>query len=79
LQGKRTNRREEMIDYSTIKVGDRVKVLNPGAPGYANVGDMLEITAVYTNRVDTKTEDGRTAYFALTCGAARLEKIGGKE
>ncbi len=64
-----------MIDYNTIKVGDKVKVVGAGAPGYAALGDELEITAVSHNRVDTINKSGEAAYFALTCGAARLERI----
>lgn len=64
-----------MIDYKTIKVGDKVKVVGMGAPGFAKLDDELEITAVYENKVDAKREDGQVAFFALTCGAQRLEKI----
>ena len=62
-----------MIDYSTVKIGDKVKVVGAGAPGYARMGEVLTITSVAGNRVDTVRESGETAYFALTCGAARLE------
>jgi hypothetical protein len=64
-----------MIDYSKIKIGDKVKVVGVGAPGYANMGEVLTITSVTGNRVDTVRESGETAYFALTCGAARLELV----
>ena len=64
-----------MIDFSTIKVGDKVKVVGAGAPGFAQLGDVLEIVKVAERRVDCKRADGETAYFALTCGAARLELI----
>ena len=64
-----------MIDYSTIKTGDKVKVVGQGAPGYAKMGEILTITSVSHNRVDTIRETGETAYFALTCGAGRLELI----
>lgn len=62
-----------MIDYATVKVGDKVKVVGAGAPGYARMDEVLTITAVAGNRVDTVRESGEKAYFALTCGAARLE------
>jgi len=64
-----------VIDYSDIKIGDKVRVVGMGAPGYAQLGDVLEIVNVSHNRVDTRKHDGAEAYFALTCGASRLEKI----
>lgn len=65
-----------MIDYATIKPGDKVKIVGAGAPGFAALGDIVEV--VSTNgrtRCDVKRADGETAYFALTCGAARLELV----
>lgn len=64
-----------MIDFKTIRTGDSVKVVGPGAPGFAKLGDVLEITRVESNKVYAKRDDGKEAFFALTCGAARLEKI----
>jgi hypothetical protein len=65
-----------MIDFKTIKPGDKVKVVGAGAPGFAALGDVLEITDTNnTNRVGTKREDGEKCNFVLTCGAARLELI----
>lgn len=64
-----------MIDFKTINVGDKVKVVGVGAPGYADLGEILEITEVRDDRVFTKKLNGDTAYFALTCGAARLERV----
>lgn len=64
-----------MIDYKTIKPGDTVKVVGAGAPGFAILGEELTIVSVGDMRVDAKRADGRTAYFALTCGAARLELV----
>ncbi len=46
-----------------------------GAPGFATWGDVLEITQVEFNRVYAKRSDGQVAYFALTCGASRLERV----
>lgn len=65
----------KMIDYDTIKVGAKVKVVGMGAPGFAELGDVLEITKVENNRVYAKREDGEEAFFALTCGFSRLEEI----
>jgi hypothetical protein len=64
-----------VIDFNSIKVGEKVKVVGMGAPGFAKLGDILEITKVEPNRVYATREDGEEAYFALTCGASRLEKI----
>lgn len=62
-----------MIDYSKVKVGDKLRIVGAGAPGFAKRGDIVEVTETRANRVDVKRDDGATAYFALTCGAARLE------
>ena len=64
-----------MIDFKTIKVGDKVRVVGMGAPGFAKLDDVLEISRVETNKVWAKRTDGLAAYFALTCGASRLELI----
>lgn len=65
-----------MIDFSKVKAGDRLKIVGAGAPGFANLGDIVTVTKCNgTNRCDVEREDGETAYFALTCGAARLEPI----
>lgn len=62
-----------MIDFDTIQVGDKVKVVGMGAPGFAELGDTLEVVKTAKNRVYAKREDGKKAFFALTCGASRLE------
>ena len=62
-----------MIDYSKVNVGDKLRIVGAGAPGFANLGDTVEVMKTGTNRVDVKRDDGATAFFALTCGAARLE------
>jgi len=64
-----------MIDYGKVKIGDKLKIVGAGAPGYARLGDVVEVTAAAKNRVDVKRDDGEPAYFALTCGAARLEPV----
>lgn len=65
-----------MIDHAQIKTGDRLRIVGAGAPGFAQLGDV--VTVVSTDgkqRCDVKREDGAEAYFALTCGAARLEIV----
>ena len=32
-----------MIQFNEMKVGDKVKVVGMGAPGFASLGDTLEI------------------------------------
>jgi len=64
-----------MIDFNTIKKGDKVRVVGMGAPGFAELGAELEITKVQRDRVYAKRADGTEAFFALTCGASRLEKV----
>lgn len=65
-----------MIDYATIFPGDKLRIVGMGAPGFAKLGDVVEVTACnLMNRCDVKRADGETAYFALTCGAQRLELV----
>lgn len=65
-----------MIDFATTKPGDKLKIVGAGAPGFAKLGDIVTVTKCNgTNRVDVIREDGESAYFALTCGAARLEPV----
>lgn len=65
-----------MIDYATIFPGDKLRIVGMGAPGFAKLGDIVEVVACnLMNRCDVKREDGETAYFALTCGAQRLERV----
>lgn len=67
-----------MIDFATTKPGDKLKIVGAGAPGFAKLGDVVTVTKCNgTNRVDVVREDGESAYFALTCGAARLEPVSG--
>jgi hypothetical protein len=67
-----------MIDYSTVKVGDKLRIVGMGAPGFAKLGDVVTVTACTPDnhgRCDVVSNDGRTAYFVLTCGAQRLEHV----
>lgn len=65
-----------MIDYATIFPGDKLRIVGMGAPGFAKLGDIVEVVACnLMNRCHVKREDGETAYFALTCGAQRLERV----
>lgn len=64
-----------MIEFDKVKIGDRLKIVGAGAPGFAKLGDVVTVTSVGDRRVDVQRDDGTTAYFALTCGAARLEPV----
>jgi hypothetical protein len=65
-----------MIDYTTTKPGDKLRITGMGAPGFARLGDVVTVTACNgKNRCDVVNESGESAYFALTCGAQRLEPI----
>jgi hypothetical protein len=65
---------DTMIDYAQLKPGQRLRIVGAGAPGFAKLGDIVEVVSTDgRQRCDVKREDGEQAYFALTCGAARLE------
>ena len=65
-----------MIDFSKVKEGDKLKIVGAGAPGFAKLGDVVTVTSCNgRNRCDVVNEAGEPAYFALTCGAARLEAV----
>ena len=64
-----------MIEYSTTKTGDKLRITGMGAPGFAKLGDIVTVKSCNgTNRVEViNDETGEEAYFSLTCGAQRLE------
>lgn len=67
-----------MIDYSKVKVGDRLRITGMGAPGFARLGEIvtvIAVTAANNGRCDVVNINGQKAYFALTCGAQRLEPV----
>jgi hypothetical protein len=64
-----------MINFETIEVGNKVKVVGMGAPGFAELGEELEISKIEPNKVFAKKKNGKEAFFALSCGASRLELI----
>jgi len=65
-----------MIDFAKVKEGDKLRIVGMGAPGYAKLGDVVEVVSSNgKNRCEVKREDGEVAYFALTCGASRLEPV----
>jgi len=62
-----------MIDYSKTNIGDVLKIVGAGAPGYAELGDLVRVTEVHVNSVKVEDRDGETVEFLYNCGAARLE------
>lgn len=65
-----------MIEFSETKTGDKLRITGMGAPGFAQLGDTVTVkTCNGKNRCDVvHDETGEEAYFALTCGAQRLER-----
>jgi len=65
-----------MIDYCAVKPGMKLRITGAGAPGFAKLGDIVTVTSCDgVRRCDVVNEAGDPAYFALTCGAARLEYV----
>ena len=64
-----------MIDYAKLNKGDKLKITGMGAKGFAELGDIVTVEKCNGhNRVDVVNDKtGKPAYFALTCGAQRLE------
>lgn len=69
-----------MIDFATIKPGDKLRIVGAGAPGFAKLGDIVTVKSCDgKQRCDViHDETDEPAFFALTCGAARLEKADSK-
>lgn len=53
-----------MIEFDKVKVGDKLKIVGAGAPGFAKLGDIVTVTEVGRMRVDVVRDDGEQAYFA---------------
>lgn len=62
-----------MIEYSQTKVGDILKIVGAGAPGYAVNGELVRVTKTFHNGVDVEDKNGTPCSFVYNCGAARLE------
>ena len=62
------------IFYSETSVGDILKIIGAGAPGYAEIGDLVRVTETHENSVMVEDRDGSPCEFVFNCGAARLEK-----
>lgn len=68
-----------MIDYGKTKRGDILKIVGAGAPGYAQLGDLVRVTEVNINGVWVEARNGEPCEFLFNCGAARLEPTEWKE
>jgi hypothetical protein len=65
-----------MIDFDKVQIGDKLKIVGMGAPGFAKLDDIVTITKTAKQRVGVvHDETGKEAFFALTCGASRLEPV----
>jgi len=62
-----------MIDYATVKKGDILRIIGAGAPGYAELGDLVRVFDVQANGITVETKSGPMINFVFNCGAARLE------
>lgn len=61
------------IDYAKTKRGDILRLVGAGAPGYAEIGDLVRVTEVHANSVKVEDRNGEPCEFVFNCGAARLE------
>jgi hypothetical protein len=68
-----------MIDYGKTKRGDILRIVGAGAPGYAQLGDLVRVTEVNVNGVWVEDRNGEPCEFIFNCGAARLEPTEWKE
>jgi hypothetical protein len=68
-----------MINYADIQTGDKLRIVGMGAPGFAKLGDVVTVTKCTDakgGRCDVRHDaTGEEAFFALTCGASRLERV----
>ncbi len=68
-----------MIYYDEVNRGDILKVVGAGAPGWAELGDLVRVLEVHKNSVKVEDKDGESVDFLYNCGAARLEPTEWKE
>ena len=70
-----------MIDFAKVKPGEKLRITGMGALGFAKLGDLVTVetcTPDNNGRCDVvHDETGEKAFFALTCGAQRLEPANG--
>jgi hypothetical protein len=62
-----------VIEYAKVQKGDVLRLVGAGAPGYAQVGDLVRVTEASSNGVKVEDRRGEPCEFVFNCGAARLE------
>jgi len=62
-----------MINYTQTNVGDILRIVGQGAPGYAQIEDLVRVISVDKEGVKVENKKGETCEFIFNCGAARLE------
>ena len=63
-----------MICYSETNVGDILRVVGAGAPGYYQLGDLVRVKRAHLHGVLVEDKNGSEVEFVFNCGAARLER-----
>jgi hypothetical protein len=63
-----------MVNFDQVNMGDILRIVGTGAPGFANNGDLVRVIAQATLGVIVENKYGHKAEFVFNCGAARLEK-----
>ena len=58
------------IKYSEINVGDILKLVGAGAPGYGELGDLVRVKKVFAEAVLTENKRGQECEFVFNCGAS---------
>lgn len=65
-----------MVVYGDLKVGDRLRIVGAGAPGFAELGDIVVVSSVGDDNCGvTHSVTGKPASFGQQCGARRLERL----
>ena len=64
-----------MIRYTDIQVGDELRLVGAGAPGFAELGAVVVATKVAGDELEARNAAGKVATFEHACGAARLERV----
>lgn len=67
------SRKEIMIDYVKTERGDILKLVGAGAPGHAELGDLVRVLERTLNGIKVETKTGSIIEFVFNCGAARLK------
>lgn len=62
-----------MIKYEETNRGDILCIVGAGAPGYAELGDLVRVTERTVHGVMVENKHGDPMEFVFNCGAARLE------